>query len=370
MDSLTQAVLGAAVAHICWHRQLGRVSLVWGALLGTLPDLDVILYPFIDGVERLYWHRGASHSIWFVLVGSVLAGLALTKIRRGNRVTGSRAVAGASLVFATHILIDYFTIYGTQLLAPVSRYGFARGNMFIIDPLFTIPLVAGIVVAGLVKGKTGWKGNAVGLTLSSLYAIFSILSHSYADQVFKNQLAARNVTVLNSLTGATPFNTLLWRHVARTPDGILIGYFSIVGDKPDAPVRFDFLPQNADLLEDYNGQRNVKAIKWFSKGFWLASKKENAVTISDLRFGEYRLRKHDPPDKWQFVFAWKISEDPKRLIRQSPSIKNGTEALAILWSRLKGAETFETASLTTGGLCQNFPVSKINHFNEKGIMYE
>ena len=72
MDSLTQATLGSAVAFACWHRQLGRRSLPWGAALATLPDLDVLFYPLLDETQRLYWHRGESHSIWFILLGSLL----------------------------------------------------------------------------------------------------------------------------------------------------------------------------------------------------------------------------------------------------------------------------------------------------------
>lgn len=336
MDSVTQAALGAAVAYASWHKQLGRLSLVLGGVLGTLPDLDVVVYPFLDGVQRLYWHRGESHSIWFASFGGLLFGLMLSKLWSRNQLSNTRAITGVSLVFATHITIDYFTVYGTQLLAPISRYGFARGNMFIVDPFYTIPLLSGIIVAGMVKGKFGWKWNAAGLSLSSLYAIFSLLSHAYADQIFKHQLAARNVTVLNSMTGATPFNAFLWRHVARTPDGILIGYFSIVGNDPETPIRFDHIPQNAHLLADYKGQRNVKAVEWFSKGFWLASKKDNAVTISDLRFGEFRLSESDPPDKWQFIFSWAITGNSEKLIRQSPSIRNGKAVLSIIWKRLTG----------------------------------
>jgi inner membrane protein len=63
MDSLTQATLGAAVTHAVWHRPLGRKALGWGVALGTLPDLDIVIYPWLDQVQRLYWHRGESHSL-------------------------------------------------------------------------------------------------------------------------------------------------------------------------------------------------------------------------------------------------------------------------------------------------------------------
>jgi inner membrane protein len=271
-----------------------------------------------------------------VLCGGLFFGLLLNKLKVSKRLSTYRASAGVAMIFATHIIIDYFTIYGTQLLAPFSRHGFARGNMFIIDPLFTMPLLAGIIAAGAVKGRIGWLVNVAGISLSSLYAIFSLLSHAYADHIFKHQLADRNVTVIRSMTGATPFNTFLWRHVARTPDGFLIGYFSIIGNDPDAPIRFDYVPQNSSLVEDYKGQRNVEVLEWFSKGFWIASQKDSAVKISDIRFGEFRSNEYDPPDKWQFVFAWAITENPQKLIRQPRAIRNSKAALSVLWGRLIG----------------------------------
>ncbi len=80
MDSITQATLGAALGHICWQDKLGRKALIAGALLGTLPDLDVLIFPFLDEVQRLYWHRGESHSVWFMVLGAMGFGWLLTRL--------------------------------------------------------------------------------------------------------------------------------------------------------------------------------------------------------------------------------------------------------------------------------------------------
>ena len=80
MDSITQASLGAAVAHAAWHKPLGRKALLWGAFFGTLPDPDIVFFPFLDDVQQLYWHRGESHSIFFVLVGGALLGALLWRV--------------------------------------------------------------------------------------------------------------------------------------------------------------------------------------------------------------------------------------------------------------------------------------------------
>ncbi len=337
MDSITQASLGAAVAYASWHRQLGKPALLWGAAIGTIPDLDVLLYPFLDDIQRLYWHRGESHSLAFTIIGSFLISWLLWKRRWKNKITFYRVITGVFLVIATHITIDYFNVYGTQLLEPFSRYGFAHGNMFIIDPLYTLPLLAGIFLAGIDTGKFGWKGNTVGLIISSLYALFSIVSHTYADYTFKQQLEENKVEVFDSITGASPMNTLLWRHIARTDEGILIGYFSIIGNHPCEGITFDLVKRNDSLLAPFKDQRNVKAVKWFSKGFWVAQMQNDVVTLSDLRFGEFRSKINAPSDEWQYIFSWKVSEAPDILTRNSPSIRDSKAAVTVLWKRLIGA---------------------------------
>ena len=50
MDSLTQAVLGGAVGYAVLGRKVGRKAAIYGAILGTLPDLDVFL-PYAGEVE-------------------------------------------------------------------------------------------------------------------------------------------------------------------------------------------------------------------------------------------------------------------------------------------------------------------------------
>jgi inner membrane protein len=130
MDSLTQATLGAAVAHLCWQRTLGRKTLLWGIALGTLPDLDVLAYPWLDDVERLYWHRGESHAMWMMALAPLLLAPFVRWVHRRAPTPTSFTAAflGVMLIWTTHVLIDVFTVYGTQMLAPFSRHGFSNGK--------------------------------------------------------------------------------------------------------------------------------------------------------------------------------------------------------------------------------------------------
>ena len=62
MDSITQAALGATIAGAVAGKSLGRSALVAGAVLGTLPDLDVVI-DYGTAVANFTQHRGFSHSL-------------------------------------------------------------------------------------------------------------------------------------------------------------------------------------------------------------------------------------------------------------------------------------------------------------------
>jgi inner membrane protein len=131
MDSITQAALGAVVGERLLGPRLGRSAVGWGALVGTLPDLDILVYPWLDSIAELYWHRGLSHSIAGALLGTILFGWLLGRFWNREKALQKRngSVIGLPLVFlflflnfASHILIDCFTVYGTQLLDPLHPF--------------------------------------------------------------------------------------------------------------------------------------------------------------------------------------------------------------------------------------------------------
>lgn len=68
MDSLTQIVLGAAVGEAVLGKKIGNKAMLYGAIAGTIPDLDVISSFFTDTVTALEIHRGFTHSILFSVI--------------------------------------------------------------------------------------------------------------------------------------------------------------------------------------------------------------------------------------------------------------------------------------------------------------
>ena len=79
MDSLTQIVLGAAVGEAVGGRKMGAKAALWGAIGGTIPDLDVFLRSFYHPFDAALVHRGFSHSLLFALLAGPLLGWLFTK---------------------------------------------------------------------------------------------------------------------------------------------------------------------------------------------------------------------------------------------------------------------------------------------------
>lgn len=168
MDSITQAVLGAALQGAVLGRIQGRRALVYGAVLATVPDLDVVIR-YADPVSQMTYHRGFSHSI-FVLTGLalLLAWMVSAVARRRWPDKGyslTRLFLAFWLVLVTHPILDAFTVYGTQLLWPLHLTPQSWAAVFIIDPLYTVPLLLAVLYAAF-KGLEGRAVRVLSLALA------------------------------------------------------------------------------------------------------------------------------------------------------------------------------------------------------------
>src|SRR6056297_2809543 len=114
MDSLTQITTGALIGEKILGHKMGNRAGLWGAIIGTIPDLDVFLSPFFDPVENLFVHRGISHSLLFCLLLAPLLGWMLRAIYRKSQ-PGLLQWSFFSLwILVGAVFIDYLTTYGAS----------------------------------------------------------------------------------------------------------------------------------------------------------------------------------------------------------------------------------------------------------------
>lgn len=308
MDSLTQAVLGGAIQGAVLGKVQGRRSLIYGAALATLPDLDVAIR-YADPVSSMTYHRGFSHSL-FVLTGLALLLTWLTLLvarrwRPGAGYSAGRTFLALWLVLVTHPLLDAFTVYGTQLLWPFQPTPQSWAAVFIMDPLFTVPLLLGVIYAA-VRGL-GQRSRVLlaGLLLfGCAYLGFGLLSKTIAEQRFHAALSARQIQVNQLRAVPMPFNTLLWRVLAKTPEGDY--YEGVSGLFDDEPPEWQRQPLNLDAAKALEGSPLYERLRWFT-GDWLRyDVVGDALVVSDLRMGipgnytfRFRMASCDGAGHWQ-----------------------------------------------------------------------
>ena len=174
MDSLSQIALGAAVGVAVMGRKTAVwKAAVWGAVAGTLPDLDV----FIDHgnpIHNMVLHRAESHAPFWLTLFSLPFAAAIARLH-GEWAQWRRWWLAIWLALVTHPLLDTMTVYGTQLALPFSDHPFGVGSVFIIDPLYTVPLLVGAIWAVAARGSPrGLRANTIGLVLSTAYLAWGV----------------------------------------------------------------------------------------------------------------------------------------------------------------------------------------------------
>lgn len=327
MDSLTQLALGASVGEAVLGKQVGRRALVWGGICGTIPDLDSLI-PFGDPVSDFTYHRAASHSMFFLTLLTPVMVWLTTRLHPSTA-RHWRGWAGLVwLAFMTHVLLDSLTVYGTQILLPFSDVPVAWGTIFIIDPLYTLPLLAGVLAALLVRPNRplAYRVNTLGLVVSSLYLAFTLGAKLHVTGVVEGALASRGTPSEKYLAIPTPFNTLLWRVVVMDGDGYSEGFYSLLDESPS--IRFRRYGSQPDLLGEIQDSWAVRRLQWFTKGFYAVNRREGEVSITDLRMGQEPF----------YVFSFKVGELRQGAVRAVANRRNGTrppiEKLPALWRRI------------------------------------
>ena len=284
MDSLTQIALGSAVTlAVMGRRTAAWKAALWGAVAGTLPDLDA----FIDhgnAIANMVQHRAESHALLYLtLLSAPLGGL--VALLHGEGAQWRRWWLAMWLALVTHPLLDWMTVYGTQLLKPFTDYPFGVGSIFIIDPLYTVPLIVGVVAALALRGQQGLRWNGWGLACSGAYLIWSVAAQQYVTSVATASLQSQGVQAERVLVTPAPFNTLLWRVVATTPTQYLEGFYALA-DGP-RPLQWTRHARGSDLLARYADNAYVQSMERFTHGFLrMQQDSRGHVFVTDLRMGQ------------------------------------------------------------------------------------
>ena len=310
MDPLTHALTGAAVAWTVSGRNLGSRALLIGAAAGLLPDADVFIRSASDPLLAIEHHRGFTHSLAFVPVGGVLAALPFARSRR--------AVAAGIAAYATHPLLDAATTYGTQLFWPFSRYRVGLDIISIIDPLFTL-----IVLIGVLAAFAGRRSIVVATLIATMCWLgLGFVQRERAFAAQRRLTRSRGGAEGRSAVFPTVGNTIVWRSLYESNGALMMDRIRVPWFGRAPYGRSHSVP----ALRDARSHRDLQRFAWFSDD-WLAHDPSDPSVIGDAR---YSLS----ADRYEPVWGIRLHHDRTEWVNLTRKRKVDPREL---WQDIRGA---------------------------------
>ncbi len=339
MDSLTQIVLGAACGELALGKKIGNKALLFGAIGGTIPDLDVLVGKlfYLNEIDRIAFHRGFMHSIVFAILAAFLIGMLVFWLyNRGKRKGATIQKDWIWLFFLsiiTHPILDSFTPYGTQLFLPFSDYRVALNNISVVDPIYTIPFLICLIVLMFYKRKTKQRKFwlKLGLSVSSVYMLLTLVNKLYINSLYKESLQIEGINYQRFQTQPSIFNNILWYGIAETDDAYYVGFYSLL-DQSSKVGNWQKLPKNHNLVSVNN--EDIKRLSWFSDGYYNLIPQED---INTFRYNDLRYPLLNEKDPNSSIFSFTLIKEGERwntlpFNGKPPS----SEDLIMFWNRIKG----------------------------------
>lgn len=342
MDSLTQIVLGAAVGEAVLGKKIGTRAMLWGAIAGTIPDLDVFLRLITDPITATEMHRGFSHSIVFSLLMTPLLAWVAHRIHKKKRPDATmkdwRWLFFLALV--THPMLDMHTTWGTQFFWPF-EVRITYNNIFVVDPIYTIPFLICLIIAMCYK-RTNLKRrffNNLGLIISTSYMALTFVFKGFGYHAVDENLAKQGIDFVEIETLPTPLNTILWDAHIETKTGYRFGKYSLLDD--DSPILFSKeFPKNHHLIDSIRDEQTIQQILKIANGWYTIEKEGDRLFFNDLRFGQFGMN----PNTAKVMWRYEILKGPNgevQVERAQPKIDNVGDVLGQLWRRIKGDKLVE-----------------------------
>lgn len=325
MDPLTHALAGATLAWAATGARLGRRAMVIGAAGALLPDVDVFIRSAADPLLAIEHHRGFTHSLLFVPAGGIVAAMPFAA-----RIDKRWAALAGMLAYASHALLDAATTYGTQLFWPFSRHRVGLDVISIIDPVFTLIVLTGVLAAFASRRRIA----VIALALAIAWLAMGFVQRERATAAQMRIAAHRNDPVQRAAVFPTIGNTLVWRSIYAAPNGTLrIDRIRVpwLGSATYAPVTMVPLIAREQLRGDARLLRDFDRFAWFSDG-WVARAPAEPAVIGDAR---YSLRDDRYEPVWGVRFR-ASADPPTEWVNRT---RDRDVSVARLWDQIRGADS-------------------------------
>jgi inner membrane protein len=231
MDTITHSLLGALVVRSAFpaqqskHPFTNRQRLLAGAIVGAFPDIDYIASWIDPMIYLTLWHRSITHSFVMLPLWALLVGITLSfAFRQRCEWRYLSMLAGVALL--SHIASDLITVYGTQVLAPLSSWRASFGTTFIIDPWFTLIVLIGFIA--------GFKSDSNRLPYGSIvvllaYVLFQGGLKQHALSIAQDHVHREDIFAIRVAALPQPFSPFNWKIIIEADEYYDISYVNLSG---------------------------------------------------------------------------------------------------------------------------------------------
>lgn len=337
MDPLTQGLVGAAAAVAVKSKKDAHAvapAVLFGALGGMAPDLDILIRSSTDPLLALEYHRHFTHSFIFIPFGAfICACLSYLVFARILHVRFRTVWLWCTAGYATHALLDLCTSYGTQLLWPFTNHRFSLDIISVIDPLFTLPLLLALAISMFLNKKTAM---CVGMSWCFLYLCLGAVQHKRA-MIEGEAIALERGHKIERLHAKPSFaNIIVWKTIYESNghfyvDAVRLGLNQKQRWPGSSQAKFDMERDLPWLDRDSQQAKDIERFNWFSDGF-IALDKNDPLRIVDMRYSLV-------PNEIKAL--WGISVSPSASSRQHAVYEtlreNEKQAQKTLWAMIVGS---------------------------------
>jgi len=283
MDPVSQAFLGASLSQSSAKKNQQLSALLIAALAGMAPDLDVLIRSPSDPLLFLEFHRQFTHSLIFIPFGALLCAMFFYPFFK-SKLTFKYIYLFSFLGLATHGLLDACTSYGTQLFWPFSHQRVSWNTVSIIDPFFTLPVLA-LTLLAVFRQKVLFA--RLGFAYAVLFLSLGLVQKYRAEALLHTVVQQRGHSVERMLVKPSFANRHVWKTLYEYNGRYYVDAVKLLWNTELIPgmsvqklnIRRDFfwLDLNAQQAKD------IERFRWFSDDF-LALSEGDPNYIIDVRY--------------------------------------------------------------------------------------
>lgn len=327
MDTLTHALVGAAISDCWFRRRLGAVATPFALAVAALPDIDILTY-FVSPQLAWAYHRGYTHSFFPMLVAAPLIGYAGFRLAKGRERWILWSVLAVLCLFA-HTIIDLVTSWGTMPWLPFSNARVSWDVAPILDAFvfsiaaasfaanrilrwervehFLNPLAFPVVYRHPKRQRAADWVAKVAVPLIIVYLLVGWQQNRQTVRIAERELAKMGVAALEVRALPIMFTYLAWDIVARDGSGTV--YNAVFSGYSPRPMEFMAFPtRDDDVVKNALATSEGRLFAWYAQGMYVADAERHGqgwrVNLRDRRF--FTLTH---PEEERFVMEFRLDAD-------------------------------------------------------------